>query len=318
MKCRVCGQPASIGLKAYNTALCADDFISFLEKRVQTTIQKYRLLEEGDVPIVAVSGGKDSLSLWHILNRLGYSADGIYVDLGIGDYSAGSYERIKAAADALNRKVYVFPVRQFLGQGIEGLSRAMRRPPCSACGMIKRYIMNRICMDKGYTVLVTGHNLDDEASALLGNLLYWKEDYLWKKGVALEGREGHLSKKVKPLFLCSEREMAAYALIRGIDYIYEECPFSIGAKTLGYKAILNKIEETSPATKIGFVKGYLKTVKKLALADTNKRESYCPLCGYPSSGEICSVCRTLEKFGTGKEIFFQEYGPSSLDSSGPK
>ena len=259
MKCRVCGEPASISLKAYSTALCAPDFISFLENRTLTTIKKYHLIEEGEKPIVAVSGGKDSLSIWSMLNKLGYPADGIYIHLGIGDYSDISLSRIIKMADALKRKVYTFNIRSILGKGIDELAKSMRRVPCSACGMIKRYVMNRICMDKGYTTLVTGHNIDDEASALFGNMLYWKEEYLGKKNLVLEGREGHLSKKVKPFFLCSEREIAAYAILNNIDYIHDECPFSVGAKTLMYKGILNKLEESSPGTKIQFIKGYLKT-----------------------------------------------------------
>jgi tRNA(Ile)-lysidine synthase TilS/MesJ len=66
--------------------------------------------------------------------------------------------------------------------------------------VVKRYLMNRACVDGGYTVLATGHNLDDEASALLGNLLYWKEEYLYKKGIVLESRGTRLAKKVKPFF----------------------------------------------------------------------------------------------------------------------
>lgn len=311
MKCRVCGQPASISLKAYNTALCAQDFLSFLEKRVSYTIKKYRLITKGDVPIAAVSGGKDSLSLWYIMNRMGYPADGIYVDLGIEDYSAGSLVKIKQVADSLKRKVYVFPVREFLNKGIDEIAHAMRRAPCSACGMIKRYIMNRVCMDKGYTVVVTGHNMDDEASALFGNILYWKGEYLWKKGLALEAREGHLSKKIKPLFLCSEKEMAAYAFLRGIDYIHEECPFSVGAKTLVYKHILNRLEESSPATKIAFIKGYLKTMQKVGVPEEKRTESYCSLCGYPGFAGKCNMCRVLERFGVGRTVYFEEYVPSS-------
>ena len=96
-----------------------------------------------------------------------------------------------------------------------------------------------------------------------GNILYWKKEYLWKKDVVLEAKEGHLSRKAKPLFLCSEREVAAYAIMNGIDYVYEECPFSIDAKSLTYKGIINKLEESSPGTKLMFVKGYLKTLKDL-------------------------------------------------------
>ncbi|HNS14256.1 MAG TPA: ATP-binding protein [Syntrophorhabdaceae bacterium] len=309
MKCRVCGKPASINLRSYKTALCEEDFIAFLEKRVSTTIKKYRLIDEADKPVVAVSGGKDSLSLWYMMNRLGYAADGIYVDLGIEGYSERSLEKIMQMADMLQRKAYIFHVRNALQKGIDGVAKVIRRPTCSACGTIKRYIMNRICIEKGRTVLATGHNLDDEASALFGNVLYWKKEYLWKKNVVLEAKEDHLAKKIKPFFLCSEREIAAYAIMKGIDYIYEECPFSKDAKTLVYKGILNRIEESSPGTKIMFVKGYLNVVKEKGDEKEDGREGrYCQQCGYPTFSDKCSFCRLLDKFGTGRSVEFDQYG----------
>lgn len=316
MKCRVCGRQADINLKAYNTALCRDDFISFLEKRVRNTIERYHLIEKDDIPIVAVSGGKDSLSLWYLLNRIGLPADGVYVDLGIEGYSSLSLEKIKGMANLLGRRVYVFDFLDLFGRGIDAISKTMKRTPCSACGMVKRYLMNRVCMDKGYDVLITGHNLDDEAAALLGNIIYWKKEYLWKKDVLLERREGHLSRKAKPLFLCSEREMAAYALLNNIDYIYAECPFSHDAKSLIYKGILNRLEEASPGTKLQFVKGYLKILKGLKQEDRAKKEEiidgHCPLCGYPSYGGRCTFCRILERLNIEGQVAFYEYQPVDL------
>ena len=306
MKCRVCGQEAHISLRSYNTALCSQDFTFFLEKRVSDTIQKYHLIEKNDTLIVAVSGGKDSLSVWHILNRLGYKADGVYVDLGIGEYSRESLEKIKKIAETLQRKVFVFHIRKIFERGIDEIAKTIRRVPCSACGMIKRYVMNKVCIDKNYNVLITGHNLDDEVAALMGNLLYWKKEYLWKKSPFLEGREGHLSRKVKPLFLCSEREMAAYALISGIDYIYEECPFSVDAKSLTYKSILNNLEETSPGTKLQFIKGYLKMIKDGK--EVSKDITYCAVCGYPCYGDKCNMCRLLDRFHIENRIDFDVYG----------
>ena len=313
MKCRVCGGEASISLKAYNTALCSDDFIFFLEKRVSATIQKYHLFEKDEELVVAVSGGKDSLSVWHLLSKLGYKADGVYVDLGIGDYSKVSLAKIRQMADRLERKVHVLHVRDIFAKGIDEVARVIRRVPCSACGMVKRYVMNKICFDKGYGVLVTGHNLDDEAAALLGNVLYWKDEYLWKKSPLLEAKDGHLSRKVKPLFLCSEREMAAYAVLSKIDYIYEECPFSVDAKSLEYKAILNKLEGASPGTKLQFVKGYLKKVK--AGQEEPRELTYCLACGYPCYGDKCNMCRLLERLKCEKRMDFDEYVGDCLNVS---
>jgi tRNA-5-methyluridine54 2-sulfurtransferase len=306
MKCRVCGNQANIRLSAYNTALCNTDFISFFERRVNRTIQKYKLIETNDVPLVAVSGGKDSLSLWFLLNLAGVTADGIYIDLGIDEYSRTSFEKSKRMAERLGRRLYRFSFAELFEKGIGELSRMMKRAPCSLCGLVKRYLMNRACVDGGYTVLATGHNLDDEASALLGNLLYWKEEYLYKKGIVLEGRGAYLAKKVKPFFLCSEREVAAYAILRGIDYIYEECPYSENAKSLLYKSLLNKVEEVSPATKIRFIKGYLERAKE---EEARTDPARCTLCGYPSYADVCNFCRLFERFGIAESIRVESYEP---------
>jgi uncharacterized protein (TIGR00269 family) len=170
--------------------------------------------------------------------------------------------------------------------------------------------MNKACTQYGYSVLATGHNLDDEASALLGNLLHWKEEYLWKKGVALDAEGSHLAKKVKPLFLCSEKETAAYAVMSGIDYAYCECPYSAGAKTLLYKSLLNRVEERSPATKLAFMKGYLKRTRQVGAAKEKGQKSVCSACGYPSYGERCNFCRLVDRFGSESPLSFRIHSPS--------
>ena len=315
MKCRICGEPASISLRSHKTAFCDTHFITFFEKRVHTTVRRYDLIRSDDRPVVAVSGGKDSLSLWLVLTRMGIAADGVYVDLGIGDYSRVSLEKIKAVADTIGRKVFIFHVPGIFQKDIREIAKVLRRAPCSACGMIKRYVMNRICVEKGYNLLLTGHNLDDEAAALFGNMLYWKREYLWKKDISLDEDEGHLSRKAKPFFLCSEREVAAYAIMSGIDYIYEECPFSKGAKTITYKNILGGLEEASPGTKLMFITGYLKELQEMKLrtgrtgieADEIAR-GYCEVCGYPSGGGMCGYCRTLQKLEIPYSAEFEEYG----------
>jgi hypothetical protein len=83
--------------------------------------------------------------------------------------------------------------------------------------------------------------------------------------------------------------------------------------------MLNTLEETSPGTKLMFVKGYLKTLKDVgktgAVAGDETRETkYCVNCGYPSYTEKCIFCWTLEKYGIQNSVKFDEYGPYSIDS----
>lgn len=99
--------------------------------------------------------------------------------------------------------------------------------------------------DRNCDVVATGHNLDDEAAVLFGNVVHWLTDYLGRQLPVLEARPG-FPRKVKPLVRVYDREMAAYCVVRGIDYIIEECPMAVGNKHLAYKETLNGLEARSP------------------------------------------------------------------------
>jgi uncharacterized protein (TIGR00269 family) len=105
-------------------------------------------------------------------------------------------------------------------------------------------------------------------------------------------------RKTKPLCRFYEREMAAYALLRGIEYIYEECPHARGAKSIYYKELLNQLEADRPGAKLSFYLSFLQA-KKAGLfspqADTDAvRLHTCPTCGQPTTvpGE-CAFCRMV-------------------------
>ena len=49
--------------------LCRSCFIKYFEKKVIKTIKKYNLIQNNDKIAVAVSGGKDSLSLLYLLDK---------------------------------------------------------------------------------------------------------------------------------------------------------------------------------------------------------------------------------------------------------
>ena len=68
-------------------------------------------------------------------------------------------------------------------------AKAARRVPCSACGLSKRHLFDEAARTRGYDVLVTGHNLDDEAAVLFGNVLHWQTDYLGRQLPVLPGAQ---------------------------------------------------------------------------------------------------------------------------------
>jgi len=153
--------------------------------------------------------------------------------------------------------------------------------------------------------MATGHNLDDEAARLLGNVLHWQNDYLDKQSPSLPASVEGFAKKVKPLYRLTERELAAYALLNRIDYIVEECPMAKGSKLLLYKEVLNRLETESPGTKQRFYWGFLEKQAKAQPVPTSMAEKDqatlrpCATCGQPTTAEICSYCKMMARAKAG-------------------
>ena len=250
-----------------------------------------------DRVLVAVSGGKDSLALWHALIKLGYQADGFYIRLGIGEYSKRS--QAKAEAFAVKHELTLHQVDLHADHGftVPQLKDQRSNKPCAACGTVKRYHFNRVAVELGYDVVATGHNLDDEAATLFGNVMHWQSDFLGRQGPVLESTHPGLARKVKPLYRLAEREAAAYCLIERIDYILEDCPMAAGAKSLEYKDALNALEERQPGLKQRFLTGFLKNRRTLPVVTTEPSTELraCSRCGSPTTAEVCSYCRMIDR-----------------------
>jgi uncharacterized protein (TIGR00269 family) len=309
MKCKKCGEKAVINMPQHKLALCKEHYLEWVPEQTQRFIQKYHMFGPEDRILVAVSGGKDSLSLWDILWRLGYKCDGLYICLGIDggvNYSAESQRLAEKFAQERGLLLRVYDVAGEHGQTIPEINSHTSRgqnKPCSVCGMVKRQVMNRVAREEDYNVLVTGHNLDDEAAVLFGNTLTWAVGYLARQGPVLEANTLGLARKAKPLCRFYEREMAAYALLSGIEYIYDECPFAVGAKSIYYKEILNKMEADRPGIKLTFYLSFLEARKTGAFArpanDEREEMHTCPTCGQPttSPGE-CTFCKMMARIKT--------------------
>jgi tRNA-5-methyluridine54 2-sulfurtransferase len=304
MRCQKCQERAVIGLPRHNAGFCKPCFNEFVHDQVAKAIKNERMFRPEDRILVAVSGGKDSLALWDILLKLNYHADGLYVDLGILSYSDRSRQKVErfagTVAMAKHATLHLHTVKDEEGAGIRELSELIHRPTCSTCGTLKRYQFNRAAIQHGYDVMATGHNLDDEAARLLGNVLHWQEEYLDKQSPTLPASVEGFAKKVKPLYRLTEREIAAYAVLNRIDYIVEECPMAKGSKLLLYKDVLNRLETESPGSKQAFYWGFLERQKKNSSAEPMATKDQavlhsCITCGQPTTAEVCSYCRMLAR-----------------------
>lgn len=295
MKCRVCRQPAIIDIRRHNANFCVEHFLKYCEDQVARAIKDFSMIEPGNRLLIAVSGGKDSLAVWDLLLGLGYECDGLYVGLGIGEYSdtSGEYVRNFVAERSLNLRE--IDLRDHYDFDIPTAAAVTRRVPCSACGLSKRHLFDSAAIEGEYDAVVTGHNLDDEAAVLYGNVMRWQVEYLGRQKPMLAARGG-FPRKIKPLVRLSERETAAYCVLRGIDYQVEECPMAEGNKHLQYKEALNATEAASPGSKHAFYFGFLREAVDRFDDDPDDRTlGVCQRCGSAASSEICSFCRLVER-----------------------
>ncbi|MGH2829980.1 MAG: TIGR00269 family protein [Actinomycetota bacterium] len=291
-KCKRCGHRARVEVPRANAAFCNDCFVRYVHGQVERAIDDHQMFAKSDRLLVCVSGGKDSLALWDILHTMGYDTTGYYISLGTGaEYTQESMQRCVEFAERLGLPLIVTDLAAEAGFTIAEMSRDTRRVPCSACGLAKRYLTNHTAHSLGFDALVTGHNLDDEAATLMGNTLHWQTEYIARQMPLLPATDSGFTRKAKPLYRVSERETAAYAIIRGIDYIVEECPLVAGNTQLRYKDALNDLEARSPGTKQQFLFGFLDKAAPLFRVAERPVMNACRECGEPTPGEICAFCR---------------------------
>lgn len=304
--CVVCRAGAIVEEPRHRSAWCAEHFVEHVRGQVRRAIDtpgdgRRRMFHYGERLLLAVSGGKDSLALWDVLLDLGYEVDGLYIGLGIGGYSSRSLEVVRAFAAARGAHLIVEDLAEGYGFSTPDAAAGPGRSTCGLCGLSKRYVFNRVAVRDGYDVVLTGHNLDDEAATLLGNLLRWDDAMLSRQRPTLPEGADNQVRKAKPLYRLSERESAAYCVVRGIDYVVEECPLVAGNTGQRLKAALDLLEAESPGTKAHLLLGFLERrdgwfASQAGSGDVDAPElTTCTACGMPTTAATCAFCRERER-----------------------
>ncbi len=292
-RCRICGGEAKIYLRYANLPVCEEHFFHFFERRVERTLRRYGMVKRGERVAVAVSGGKDSVVLLHVLSslasRLGFEVIAIHVDLGIGEYSRKALEVSLENCKSLGVECRVVKLEEY-GFTIGSLPR-LRRSRCSVCGVAKRYLLNRAAKEVGADRLATGHTLDDFVVEVLQAFMRGDVETLARLKPALPAREGLVS-RIKPLIETPEDDIVTYAKLRDLRYLSEKCPFSRGAVSLEIKEMVRRLEANHPGTMHQLLRTFLTRVQpRLAEGLKEVELKSCKICGEPTSRDVCQFCR---------------------------
>ncbi len=291
MQCSVCGKEAVINLPAYHKALCSEHFVQWYYEKTKHFTKK--LTRPGDRIALAVSGGKDSIALALFFNEYRKELDVdpflFHIDLGIPDYSKVARRYVEKLSSELGMELFVYDLKKETGKALVDLRRGSR-PPCSACGIIKRYLMNKVPRELGADSLATGHNLDDQVENFFKNWTSQHFDWLAKQKPFLPGEHPKLLPKIKPLFERTEEENMAYVKYNGFELPTFRCPFSHRQRSK-WRLIADEIESRNPGFKLSVVKALENFDYPVGV--TGLRE--CSICGEPTSQDVCSFCKIIGK-----------------------
>ncbi len=276
------------------------DFDKKIEDSVKKTIKDYKLLNKKDRVLVACSGGKDSTVVLYLLKKFGYNVEGLIVDLEIGGYSKTNLDNITQFCDKKSIILHKASFREEYGYSkckIERMlkSKGHKLNSCTICGILRRYMLNKKSRELKFDKIVTGHNLDDEAQAVMMNF--------FRNTMHLQSRLGPMSgnlksekfiPRVKPLYFCAEEDIKKYSLSHKFPVLYERCPCIVDSYRNKVREILNNLQDNAFVKK-NIVTHFLKILPNLKKQHGKHELKICVICGEPTSEKICTTCKIIGK-----------------------
>ena len=282
MECDYCSKEAITS--SYGKNYCKEHFNMYFRGRVKSVIDKFHI--KGRMA-VALSGGKDSATVMHVLHILGMEIVPFHINLDIPSYSKSSREACRQLCDSLGYKLEVINLQDY------GISLENEEKACSVCGTAKRYLMNRFAYENECKYVATGHNLSDVVTFAMNNLANVNIMNFRGNKPYLEGKEEYrMVAKIKPLFYLKDDECMNYVSINKIPYTKEICPHQKEAPTIKIKEWLHEIEEKRNGTMLNMAKSFWK-IEDMIKEEVKLRR--CSICGYPSYGKICKFCKIRKK-----------------------
>lgn len=276
-------------------------FVRDFENKIKKTIKKFNLLNKKEKIFAAVSGGKDSTAILYLLKKLGYNVEAITVDVLIGKYTKQNLEKIKDFCKKINVRLHVVSFREKFGYSLCYIrsvlnSKGLDLKSCTICGVLRRYLINKYARKLKADKIVTGHNMDDEAQAIVMNLLRNRPDLNARLG-PISGilKDKKFIPRVKPLYLTAEKDIIKYSEIMNFDVDYGKCPCCHDAYRNFIRNLLNGYEKKNPKIKGNIVSYFLKNIKNFVNNKIKETIKYCNNCGEPSKGTICQTCNLLSK-----------------------
>lgn len=301
--CTKCHRENPVYFRAYSGEyLCKKCFVRSIEDKTERTMSKYSMVKYGERVAVGVSGGKDSLSLLYVLKKIFDQHDrstddlvAVTIDEGIKGYRDESLEIVRDFCAKLGVKSRVMSYKELFGVSMDEamvVRPSEKMSSCSMCGTFRRRAIDLAAESVGADIVATAHNMDDQLQTFMINLLAGDVERIgWMHPEPVEYAGG--MKKVKPFVEIAEHEIVFYALQREIPFQSEECPYMDESIRTDLREFFNRMEKEHPGIKNNAYASMLKVSERMKMTLEPRGDKKCQVCGRDSTGDVCSVCKTV-------------------------
>ncbi len=307
--CSVCEKEKAIIKVAYEGKyFCKKCFQKYFLEKAEKTLSKAEVLSRvsGKLFVVATSGGKDSLNALYVMKKLsekyGFEVKALLVNEGISSYREYTIKALKNVSEKLGVEYFLVDVKNAFSFTIDDAAKLFFEgkidwKPCTVCGVIRRYLLNKVSRELGAKYLVTGHNLDDDLQTAIMNLIRGDFQSLIRGGIVVKADHPKLIPRVRPLHYMYEKESLIHSIIVDLKTPYVECPYAPYSLRWNIREFLNRVEAENPGFKYRLMIKIDEMRKKLSKYKMYKFTE-CKICGEPSAKEICKACEIKMKISS--------------------
>lgn len=305
--CNICQRREAFYHRPYSgEKLCRRCFGRSIEEKVRATISQHDMFQYNDRIAVAVSGGKDSLGLLHILAKIEQdypkvSLTAITIDEGIREYRDEALEITVENCKVLGIEHYTLSFRELYGHTMDEIAsnlkqtRRAKLTPCAYCGVLRRKALNIAARKVKADKIATAHTLDDESQTFLLNMVHGNLSRMARESSSTDGSHPKLVQRVKPFCEIPERDTALYSYVKGMRFQSIQCPYASEALRNDIRSFLNRMEQKHPGIKFTIFRSAERISRALRETSTEEKLSECVNCGEPASENLCKACEMFRK-----------------------
>lgn len=206
--------------------------------KMRKAIDDYQMIEEGDKIAVALSGGKDSISLLYALKNLqlfypkNFNFIAITINPGFDNFDDNLLKKVCQDID-VELKIVKSDIKQIV------FDERKEKNPCSLCANLRRGMLNSIAKENGCNKIALGHNEDDVLETFLMNMIYAGNISVFSPVAYMDRSQMTL---IRPLIYVSEKMTRSFVKKAEIPIMPKICPMDGNSKREYALELLKQLE----------------------------------------------------------------------------